>query len=260
MEFFTKIEQNPYPDLLWNIPEHPLGVVNVVGGNAGSFRTPVKVAETLGTNYPVKEVRLVLPDALQGKLPPLPEVVYLKSTESGSFADGDELATAFVAADFNLVVGDLSKNSITGKALISAYDSSEKPTLITRDAVDLLAEHCAEATLMNENLILFASLAQLIKLMRAVYYPKMVTLSQSLVQLAETLHKFTLSYPVKIVTLHNGQILVAADGAVTALPLENTGFTPLSLWMGDASARIAALNLYNPGKFMEATVAGLFRR
>lgn len=260
MDFFTKIEQNPYPDLLWNIPEQPLGVVNVVGGNAGSFRTPVKVAETLGTNYPVKEIRLVLPDALQGKLPPLPEVVYLKSTESGSFADGDELATAFAAADFNLVVGDLSKNSITGKALISACVSSEKPTLITRDVVDLLAEHCTEATLMNENLILFASLAQLIKVMRGVYYPKMVTLSQSLVQLAETLHKFTLSYPVKIVTLHNGQILVAADGTVTALPLENTGFTPLSLWMGDASTRIAALNLYNPSKFTEATVVGLFRR
>lgn len=257
MEFFRKIESNPHQDLLWNIPEQPMGAMNVIGGNAQSFRTPVKVAETLGAKYPIKEVRLVLPDALQGKLPPLPGVIYLKSTESGSFADGDELGATLAAADFNLVVGDVSKNSITGKALAGAYDTATKPVLVTRDAIDLLAEHCTEATLMNPNLILMGSLAQLIKVMRAVYYPKMMTLSQSLVQLAEALHKFTLSYPVKIVTLHSGQVVVAADGAVVAMPLEQTGFTPLSLWMGEGAARVAALNLYNPGKFTEATVAGL---
>lgn len=260
MDFFKKLETNPYQDLLWNIPEQPMGVVNVMGGNAQSFRTPVKVAEQLGAKYPIKEVRLVLPDALQGKLPELPGVVYLKSTESGSFASGEEIALTLAAGDFNLIIGDISRNSITGKALAEAVTTAKKPTLVTRDAIDLMAEHCTEATLMNDYLILMGSLAQLIKAMRAVYYPKMVTLSQSLVQLVEVLHKFTLSYPAKIVTLHNGQVLVATDGAVMAVPLENTGFTPLSLWLGDGAVRVTGMNLYNPGKFGEATVAGLLSK
>lgn len=256
-EWFHKIEENPYRDLLWNIPEQPMGIANVIGGNVQSFRTPVKVAEELGAKYPIREIHLVLPDALSDKLPELPNLVWLSSTESGSLASGEELATALNAGDFNLVVGDLSRNSITGKAVADACQSATRPVLVTRDAIDLLAEHGASEMLSNKNLILMGSLAQLIKVFRAVYYPKMVTLTQSLVQLTETLHKFTLSYPVTLVTLHNGQVIVAQGGEVVTMPLDRTGFSPLSLWMGEGAVRVAGVNLYNPGKFVEATVAGL---
>ena len=257
MDYFEKLEKNPSEDLKWNIPERAQGSVNVIGGNAGSFRTEVKVAEWLAENYPVKEVNVVLPDALKGKLPELPNFQFLPSVESGSFDESQELVDVFNATEFNLVLGDLSKNSVTGRALASAYKSSEKSLLITRDAIDLLTEAGAEKVLMNENLTIFASVAQLQKLLRAIYYPKMLLLTQSLVQVAEVLHKFTLSYPISIVTLHNEQVLIANGGTVKAVPLAKTGYAPLEFWNGELATKIVALNLFNPNNFIKATLCAV---
>lgn len=254
MDYLHKIEKVDTEDLLWNIPEQKQGTVNIVGGNAQSFRVPVKVAEFLAAHYPVKTVNLVLPDALQNKLPALENLVFVKSTESGSFADGEELLAKMSEADFNLLVGDVSKNAITAKAVQSACLSLDKPILITRDAVDLIAENATERILMNENLIIFGSMMQMQKLFRAVYYPKMLTLSQPLTQVAEAMHKFTLSYPVALITLHDGQILLAQNGSVDVLSLDKTSYSPLTLWNGELATKIVALNLYNPNRFLEASV------
>ena len=258
MEYFEKVEENIAKDLLWNIPERKQGVVNVIGGNSQNFRTPVKVAEYLTEKYPVETVNLILPDALKSKLPLMPNFKFLESTETGSFADDTELVANMNSGDYNLLIGDLSKNAITGKAVVSACASSEKPILLTRDAVDLVADNNPEEMLLNEKLAIFGSLAQMQKLLRAVYYPKMLLLSQSLVQVTEVLHKFTLSYPVGIVTLHNGQILIAKDGIVKAVPMEKSGYSPIMLWSGELAAKIVALNLYNPGDFVRATMAAIF--
>ena len=258
MDYFSKIENEPKDNLTWNIPEQKQGTVNIIGGNSQSFKTEIKIAEFMSEKYPVKMVNLVLPDALKKQLPPLENFHFLPSTDSGSFDESQELIDIFDAADFNLVLGDLSKNSVTKTAVSSAYKSSVKMTLITRDGVDVLTDSQPEKILMSENLILLASMPQLIKLLRATYYPKMLLLSQSLMQVAETLHKFTLSYPVSIVTLHSEQILIAKDGQVVALPLAKTAYTPLSFWQGEPAAKIAALNLYNPNNFIDATIAALF--
>jgi len=257
MDYFKKIEDGPLEDLTWNIPERKQGTVNIIGGNSQNFRTPVKTAEFLGSKYPVENINVVLPDALKEKLPPLPNFVFLPSTESGSFS-GEGLEKVLNSADYNLVIGDISKNSITAKELQSALKVTEKMTILTRDSVDIIAEGNPERLLMNENIIIFGSLAQLQKVLRAVYYPKMLLLSQSLIQVVEILHKFTLSYPVSLVTLHNGQVLVAANGSVVAVPLEKTSYSALSIWNGELAAKIMAMNLYNPNNFISSCVASLF--
>ena len=257
MDYFKKIEDGPLEDLTWNIPERKQGTVNIIGGNSQNFRTPVKTAEFLSGKYPVENINVILPDALKEKLPPLPNFVFLPSTESGSFS-GEGLEKVLNSADYNLVIGDISKNSITAKELQSALKVTEKMTILTRDSVDIIAEGNPERLLMNENIIIFGSLAQLQKVLRAVYYPKMLLLSQSLIQVVEILHKFTLSYPVSLVTLHNGQVLVAASGNVVAVPLEKTSYSALSIWNGELAAKIMAMNLYNPNNFISSCVASLF--
>lgn len=257
MDFFEKLEQNPYANLQWNIPEQKQGTVNIVGGNAGNFRAEVKIAEFLGAKYPVENVRLVLPDALKTKLPEMPNFKFLSSTESGSFSKRDELEVEMKNADFNILMGDLSKNAITGRAIADACENTKKPLVITRDGVDVVAENMTNLLLMNEKLMFFASIAQLVKLFRAVYYPKMLLMSQSLVQVAETLHKFTLSYPTKMITLHDGQVVLAENGMVKALPLENTHYSPFLFWNGEPVAKVVALNLCNPDNFIPASVCGL---
>ena len=257
MDYFEKITARPNEDLTWNIPERKQGTVNIIGGNSQSFKTPVKIAEFLGSNYPVENVNVVLPDVLSGQLPPLPNFVFLPSTDSGSFT-GEGVASAMDNADFNLLIGDFSKNSITVKELGSAVKVAGKRTLLTRDAVDIMAEGNPERILMNENLILFASIPQLQKLLHAAYYPRMITLSQSLMQIAETLHKFTLSYPTSIITFNNGQVLIANAGKVVAVPLEKTTYSALTFWSGELAAKIVAMNLYNPNNFISSSLASLF--
>lgn len=258
MDFLHKIDQNPHPELFWNFPEQKLGAVSVIGGNLQNFRTPVKITETISTDYPVETANLVLPDALKTKLPPLPNLVFLSSTDSGSFASGEELSGAIDSSDYTLLIGDLSKNSITEQAIFDACMQATHPILITRDAVDLVASAATDRLLLKENLVFLASMPQMIKLFRAVYYPKMLLLSQPLLQVAEALHKFTLSYPVKLITLHNNQILVAEHGDVNIIPLENTTYSPLNLWLGDLAAKIAITNLYNPNNFLNSTTAAIF--
>ncbi len=257
MDYFEKLESNPYEDLKWNIPEKKQGSVNVVGGNAGHFRTEIKTAEFIAGSYPVEDVRLLLPDALKGKIPEMPNFYFLPSVESGGFSESQELIDSFNKVDFNLVIGDLSKNKVTGKAIQSAVKSSEKMILITRDAVDLLTENAPDRWLMNENIRIMASMAQLMKLLRAVYYPKMILMSSSLVQVADVLHKFTLSYPVGIVTLHNGQVLAAENGIVKVVDLTQTGYSALSFWNGEVAGKIVGMNLYNPSKFVEASMGAI---
>ena len=258
MDYFSKITQPPTPDLTWNIPEQAQGKVKIIGGNSQSFRTVIKTAEFLAEHYPVEPPVLVLPDGLRSKLPNLPNIVYIGSTESGSFGDQDELNTAMSTPDYNLLLGDLTKNSITAEVFHHCLKDLACPTLVTRDAVDLIAESQPESILMNPQVIFFASMPQLQKLFRAVYYPKMLLLSQSLIQVADALHKFTLSYPTSIITLHNEQILIARSGEVKAVPLAKSGYLPITFYSGELSAKIVALNLYNPDNFQNATISAIF--
>ena len=259
MDYFEKLENNPYEDLNWNIPERQTGTVNIIGGNAGSFRTEIKIAEYIASIYPLQEVKVVVPDALKGNLPNLSNIVFLPSTDSGGFAESQELISIFDVVDFNLVLGDLSKNKITGHAIANAVKGSDKMLLLTRDTIDVLVDNMPERWLMNENVMILASIAQLQKLLRSVYYPKMLLMSSSLIQIADVLHKFTLSYPVEIITLHNGQVIVAKNGIVKAVALEKTGYSPIMFWNGEVAGKIVGMNLYNPSKFIEATIDAIIQ-
>jgi len=260
MEYFEKVEKKPEPDLTWNLPEQRWGTVKVIGGNSQRFHTEVKTAEFLYANYPVVYPVLVFPDSLKDKLPELPKVIFIGSTESGSFGDKVDLDAIMAATDYNLLLGDLSKNAITAQAIHYCLNSPGCPTVVTRDAVDLIAENEPEEILLNPQVTFLASMPQLQKLFRAVYYPKMLLMTQSLVQVADALHKFTLSYPCKIVTLHNGQILIAEGGIVKAVPLEKSGYQPLTFWNGEVAAKIVALNLFNPKKFIDATLTAILHK
>lgn len=256
-KYFAKSVKTDFKDIYWNLPEQKRGVLGVLGGHAGQFRTAVKVAEYAVRTLPVAEVKLALPRVLEGKVPSSPDIAFLTATESGSFADGNEIGDFFGKADANMVVGDLSKNVVTGRVVTEVLESVDRPTVITRDTVDLVTETGADGCLMNPAVTVVGSVAQLSKMLRAIYYPKMLLMSQSLVQVAEVLHKLTLSYPAGIATFHDGQIVVAIDGEVRAVPIAETEWTVLTLWGGELAARMVCYQMFNPGDKLGATVAAV---
>lgn len=249
-----------FEDLLWNIPEQKLNSINVIGGNSQNFHSIIRIAEFLSSHFPLRRVSTILPDTLQRALPPLPNINFVPSTDSGSFAKSDLLNLAFTSSDFTILAGDLSRNSATAIALTTAITKSltdAKPLLITRDSVDLLAESSAKL-FEHPKLFIVASLAQIQKLFRALYYPKMIMLSQPLIPVIETLHKFTLTYDkVTLLTFHQDNIIVAHAGEIITTNIIDTDFSPLSLWGGTLAATTAALNLFNPQKPLDATTAAI---
>lgn len=260
--YWQKQAKPLFADLAWNTPEQKTGVVNVIGGNVQGFHSVMRFAESLDRGFPIKNVNLLFPDALQGKVPPLANLNFAESTESGSFAKSTKLNQTLQHGDLTVLAGDFSRNSATAAALATAIrESSEisKPLLVMRDAVDLLAPE-SSVLLQQQKLILVASMAQLQKVFRAAYYPRMIMLSQPLMMAIETLHKFTLSYPVTILTFHDQQIIVAQGGNISTTPLERTTYSILELWSGTLAAKVAGYNLYNPSKLFEATTAAILAK
>lgn len=253
LDYWNKItDKKPFSDLEWNIPEQKSGRVSLIGGNSGSFATVAKTAGFITDMFPVKDLNILLPDSLRGKIPPIPGVNLLPSTDSGSFAKSPLLNEYIASSDFSIFIGDLSKNSATSIAISDAIKNSDKPVLLTRDSIDLIGPEMVNI-IERDSLFIVGSMAQLQKLFRSVYYPKMILLSQPLLPVVETLHKFTLSYPVTILTFHQDQIIVANGGKIITMPIESTTYNPLSLWNGELAAKIALNNLYTPGKPLEAT-------
>ena len=112
---------------------------------------------------------------------------------------------------------------------------------LARDTIDLLV-YSAEALLARENCHLVLSLAQLQKLVRAVYSHRVITFSQGVKQIAETLHKFTISYRVVITLFHDDNLLVASGGEVVSQPFTQ----PMRVWSGEIATREAAWSVWQP--------------
>lgn len=262
--YWQKQNSPLFADLSWNIPEQKTGRVNVIGGNSQGFHGVMQFAEILAQGFPLRAVDILLPDMLRSKVPPLANLDFAPSTESGSFAKSERLNQACSSGDLVALAGDFSRNSATAAALSAAIQKAvqagaSSPLLIMRDAVDLLAPEAA-ALLQYPNLILIASMAQLQKVFRTVYYPRMLMLSQPLMAAVETLHKFTLSYSATILTFHEQQIIVAQGGKVSSTPLQKTEYSLLELWSGKLAAKVAGYNLYNPAKSFEATTAAILAK
>ncbi len=255
--YWQKQDKPLFSDLLWNLPEQKSGKIAIIGGNSQNFSTEIKISESLSKLANLENVSTVLPDALKAKLPPLPNFIFTPSTDSGSFKKSTELDLALTNYDFSIFLGDFSKNAETSAAISSSLKSLQHPALITRDTIDLVVQDALDF-IENDHLFVVASAVQLQKLFRAVYYPKVLLLSMPILPFVESLHKFTLTYQLTILTFHEGQIIVANNGNIITTPIEKTNYSPISLWSGELATKIAVLNHFNPNEPLKATSAAIF--
>ncbi len=245
-----------FPDIEWSKPEQRsrAGRLGIVGGNKLGF-AGVAASYTTALEAGVGHVRVLMPDCLRKTIPPsMTDVIFGACTPSGSLAHdaATELSALGEWSQLLLLAGDASRNSETAILYEDLLRRYTGPICLTRDAIDLVKNSSA-SLVERPNTLLVLSFAQLQKLFQAVYYPKMLTFSMQLMQLVETVHKFTLTYPVTIVVLHRDTLIAAHGGEVTTTAWEN----PMAIWRGETAARAAAYWLWNPGQPLQAVTASL---
>ena len=251
-EYWQKQGKTPlFPEVDSWPPEQKrfAGKLLLIGGNKGSFFA-VANAMQMAVKRGVGEVRVVMPKSLKGKVPSMPEIIFAEAEASGAFgklALSESLLQA-AWADAVVVVGELGRNAETSVMMAEFLKICDKPIYLMRDAVDAAAADVMNWSLNETPVILLATVPQLQKLLRTMYYPKMITLSMPTNQLVETLHKFTLSFEMTIMTYHNEQIIMAQNGEVITASMHDTGFTPINLWDGKAVVDTAILQLWNPAQ------------
>lgn len=247
-----------YPDAEWHKPERrdQAGKLGIIGGNTLSF---IAVAEAHRTalDTGAGQVRAVLPSGLRKLVPPtITDILYGQTTSSGGLANDatPELHALGDWANGLLMIGDAGRNSETAaiyEHIVTTYDG---PLTITRDAIDLLKN--TNATLVErEQTTIVASFAQLQKLLQSVYYPRVLTYAMQLAQLVDTLHKFTVTYPCTVVTLHKDTLLIAHSGEVITQEWTDT----MAIWRGTVATRIATHWLWQPSNPLQAIATSIVK-
>ncbi|TAH31869.1 hypothetical protein EYC58_04295 [Candidatus Saccharibacteria bacterium] len=245
-----------FPDIEWSRPEQRslAGKLAIIGGNKLGFAA-VGEAYNTATSVGAGQVRAILPQDLKRAIPAtITDTYFVPGNPSGGFSREalPELLAACAWADVCLLVGDSGRNSETAIALETLLDTHEGHLVITRDAVDLLRP-ASEKLVSRERTTLVLSFAQLQKLLQSVYYPKILSFSMQLMQLVETLHKFTITYPVTLVTFHQNQLLIAKEGRVVTQEFDD----PMMIWRGTTATRAATYLLWEPSRPLEAIAASV---
>lgn len=245
-----------FPEMEWNKPERrdQAGKLLIVGGNKLGFAAVGESYES-AKNTGAGEVRVLLPDCLKRTVPKtLLDVIFAPCNQSGSLSQEalPELLTASAWADGTLLIGDAGRNSETAVVYEHFVQQYPGPLTITRDAIDLV-KNDHKLLVERPDTTIIASFAQVQKLFQGVYYPKILTFSMQLLQLVEALHKFTITYPCTIVTLHKDTIIIASNGKVITQEWHNA----MAIWRGSVAAKAATYWLWNPPSVLESIAASI---
>lgn len=245
-----------FPDIEWSKPEQrsQAGRLGIIGGNKLGF-AGVAEAYSVALASGVGEVRVLLPDALKRTIPNvITDTVFAPTTPSGSLASSalPEMKALGDWATGVLLAGDAGRNSETAVAYEQFISQYTRPLIVTRDAIDLI-KNSPKLLIDRPDTLVVASFAQIQKLFQGAYYPKVLTFSMQLLQIVEALHKFTITYPCTLVTLHRDQIIIASDGQVVTQDFSE----PMRIWRGETAAKMASYWLWNPSQPLEASSASL---
>lgn len=245
-----------FPDIEWSRPEQKTkaGKLAIIGGNKLGF-VAVGEAYNTATTLGAGQIRAILPEDLKRVIPTtITDTYFVPSNPSGGFSREalPELIAACSWADVCLLIGDNGRNSETAIAFETLLDAHSGHLVITRDAADLLRP-VGEKLVNRPSTTLVLSFAQLQKLVQSVYYPKILSFSMQIMQLVETLHKFTITYPVTIVTFHQNQLLIAHGGEVITQEFDD----PMTIWRGTTATRVASYLLWEPTRPLEAITSSV---
>jgi NAD(P)H-hydrate repair Nnr-like enzyme with NAD(P)H-hydrate dehydratase domain len=250
------VDKPLYPDIEWSKPEQngQAGRLGIIGGNKLGFAGVAEAYQT-ASEAGVGQIRVLLPDALRKTIPPIiTDTVFAPTNISGSLSKEAtaEMNALGEWAQSILLIGDAGRSSETAIAYEQFVQHYSGQLVVTRDAIDLL-KNTPQLMAERPKTVLVASFAQLQKLFQTLYYPKILTFSMQLTNLVEAVHKFTITYPTTIVTLHKDTLVIASGGEVVTTPWSN----PMLIWRGTMAANATAYWLWNPSRPLEAVATSV---
>ena len=249
-------EKPLFPDVEWSKPEQKSqsGKLGIIGGNRLGFAGVAEaygVALQAGTGH----IRVLLPDVLRKTIPKaITDAIFAPTNPSGSLSKEAiaEMRALGEWASSILLIGDAGRSGETAVVYEQFIQTYSGQLVLTRDAIDLV-KNGSDMLVERPNTVLVTSFAQLQKLFQSVYYPKVLTFSMQLTNFVEAVHKFTITYPVTIVVLHQDHLVVASGGEVTSQVWDN----PMLIWRGSVAAKAAAYWLWTPSKPLEAITSSI---
>lgn len=254
-----KPDQTLYEDILWNKPvrKDQTNTIGIIGGSKSGFMA-VNLAYSICQKTVISDIKILVPDVLRKIIPSnIPDIVFVDSTPQGAIAKKAEPDIfAFCALTKTiLLIGDSGFSSETGmlfQNLIFNESFKDKHFVITRDTIDLLLSDITKL-LERENTTLVVTMSQLQKIFTKSYYPKIITFSMQLNVLVEILHKFTITYPINIVTIHRDTFIVASNGEVVTEEKANQ----MKLITGELAAKVTSFLSWNESNELKALATAL---
>ncbi|HSX30815.1 MAG TPA: hypothetical protein VLE99_02765 [Candidatus Saccharimonadales bacterium] len=247
-----------FPELEWSRPENKLqaGKLLIVGGNEHGFVEPAEAfsaAEKAGIGVS----RMLLPDSLRqfiGKTFTAGELA--PTTPSGSL--GKQALNPLLAnaawADGVLLAGGIGRNSETTVLVETFLQKFSGKVTLVKDAADAACQH-PTPLLQRKDTLLVLAMGQLRRLGIEAHLSRAFTSEVGLVQLVDMLHDFTSHYSLSIITKHQHNYIVAANGQVSTTPVSDEA-SPI--WRVTTAARASVWWLQNPTKPFGALTASVW--
>ena len=240
-----------YGDLQWSRPVNKTsaGKLLIVGGNLHGFNVPA-MAYSVALKAGAGTVRVVLPDALQKTISKIfAEAEYAPSTASGSLAAQAYASIVDLAtwADALLLAGEFGRNSETSILIEKIVSELRLPMVVAGDILDELLSN--KTALAKSNLVICPEFNQLQKMATNFKFTKPFTITMTLLKYVETLHEFSDSNKLTVLTSYSGSIFVAHEGRLSS--------TKTSIRLNDAATRASVWYMQNPQKKFEALTTSL---
>ncbi len=155
---FQKQGSEPlYPKVLWNRPvaARAAGRLLVLSGHSGDLNTPQTIYQSAQAAG-IGDCRVVLPDAVRKLIGDVEMASFVPSSPSGSLGRASLAAILDLANDYDTIAigGGLSQNSETTMLVDSLLSMTDKPVILSDDALVLMKHQLKEIAQRPNSLIL----------------------------------------------------------------------------------------------------------
>ncbi len=219
---FQKQTHEPlYPKVLWNRPvaARSAGRLLVLSGHSSDLITPQTIHQA-AVAAGIGDCRVVLPDKVRKLVGDLPMASYVPSSPSGSLGRASLAAILDIATDYDVIAigGGLSQNSETTMLVESLLAETDKPVILSDDAL-VLMKHQLKAIAQRPNSLILTDMVGLIKASGALGVPVTIRRDGGIMNKVEILRNYLAAGKASYVVVGT-ELIVGVENTVSVTPYQ----------------------------------------